>query len=192
MIVEINDPVAQAKYILDTQNKIAHRQELPAPGARPAIAGAANNGAGALVGTVLTGRGGGSATAPAGQIAMAPPPNVAGQAADVARPQMLTEKVGTQTIEGVLVEGTRHTTTWPVGSQGNDRPITSATETWMSPELRVPILTRMNDPRSGEHTQKLINISRSEPSPSLFQPPPDYTVVDEKADFTIKWGPRQQ
>ena len=46
----------------------------------------------------------------------------------------------------------------------------------------------MNNPRSGEQTLKLININRSEPDPSLFQPPLDYTVVDEKADFAIKWG----
>jgi hypothetical protein len=50
----------------------------------------------------------------------------------------------------------------------------------------------MSDPRSGEQTQKLINISRSEPDASLFQPPPDYTIVDEKADFTIQWGSQQQ
>jgi len=62
----------------------------------------------------------------------------------------------------------------------------------MSAELKVVILSKMSDPRSGEQTQKLINISRSEPDPSLFEPPPDYTVVDEKADFTIKWDSPQQ
>ena len=104
------------------------------------------------------------------------------------RPQISDEKLGTQTIEGVLAEGTRHTTTWPVNSQGNDRPISAVSELWTSPELKVTILSKSNDPRSGESVQKLINISRAEPSASLFQPPPDYTVVDEEADFTIKWG----
>jgi hypothetical protein len=104
------------------------------------------------------------------------------------RPQISDEKLGTQTIEGVLAEGTRHTTTWPVNSQGNDRPISAVSEIWTSPELKVTILSKSNDPRSGENIQKLINISRDEPSASLFQPPPDYTVVDEEADFTIKWG----
>jgi hypothetical protein len=107
---------------------------------------------------------------------------------DAARPQTTTEKLSARTIEGVLVEGTRYTTTWPVGAQGNDRPITRTNETWMSPDLKVAILGEMNDPRSGVQTQKLINISRSEPDPSLFQPPPDYTIVEEKADFTITWG----
>jgi hypothetical protein len=75
-----------------------------------------------------------------------------------------------------------------VNSQGNDRPISAVSEIWTSPELKVTILSKSNDPRSGENIQKLINISRDEPSASLFQPPPDYTVVDEEADFTIKWG----
>jgi hypothetical protein len=30
-------------------------------------------------------------------------------------------------------------------------------------------------------------INRSEPDAALFQPPPDYTVVDEAGDFTIEW-----
>jgi hypothetical protein len=188
LIIEIIDPVTQSKYTLDTQNKVAHRQELAAP--RPDIVAA----------TTVGGGGGGSTSAFSAvngssfgnrQLTTGTA-NVAGQATDAARPQTTTEKLLTRTIEGVLVEGTRYTTTWPVGTQGNDRPITSTNETWMSPELKVVILSERNDPRSGEQTQKLINISRSEPDPSLFQPPPDYTIVKEKGEFTIKWGSQQQ
>ena len=110
---------------------------------------------------------------------------------DAAHPQTTTEKLTSQTIEGVLVEGTLPTTTWPAGAQGNDRAITATRETWTSPELKVVILSQMNDPRSGEQTQKLINISRSEPDPGLFQPPPDYTILEEKAEFSIRWGSQQ-
>ena len=38
----------------------------------------------------------------------------------------------------------------------------------MSPELKVMILNKTSDPRNGDHTQKLIHVSRSEPDPSLF------------------------
>jgi hypothetical protein len=62
----------------------------------------------------------------------------------------------------------------------------------MSPELKVPGLVTNNDPRSGESTTKLINVNRSEPDPSLFQPPPDYTVIEETGDFTMKWGREKQ
>ena len=67
-------------------------------------------------------------------------------------PQMTNEKLGTETIEGVLAEGFRHTTTWPVDSQGNDRPISTVDETWRSRELQVttlasiPIHARANIP----------------------------------------------
>ena len=75
---------------------------------------------------------------------------------------------------------------------GNDRPIAIIQEYWRSVELKVLVLNKWINPQSGESTEKLINISRSEPEQSLFQPPPDYTIVDEKGSFTIKWGPDQQ
>jgi hypothetical protein len=187
IIIEIIDPVSQSRYTLDTQNKVAHRQESAA--SRPDTIGATTVGGGGGVGStsaIVTASGGGFGNSQV--VALA----TNGQMTDAARPQTTTEKLASQTIEGVLVEGTRHTTTWPVGAQGNDRPITRTNETWMSPDLKVVILSKMSDPRSGEQTQKLINISRSEPDPSLFQPPPDYTIVDEKADFTIQWGSQRQ
>jgi len=106
------------------------------------------------------------------------------------RPEMSNEELGTRTIEGILAEGTRRTVTYPVDSMGNDRPISAVTETWTAPDLKVQIMIRQNDPRLGESTYKLVNISRDEPSASLFQPPPEYTVVDEEGDFTITWGSR--
>ena len=162
-IIEITDPVAQVRYTLDTQNKVAHRQALKplaTPAHRPARAAAS-----------------GAATS---GLAIAP--------ADAERPTSTTEKLEPQTIEGLEADGTRHTTTWSEGAVGNDRPITAVSETWRSLELKVPVLIKNNDPRSGEHTERLTNINRSEPDASLFQPPADYTVVDEKEDFTIKWG----
>jgi hypothetical protein len=196
IIIEIIDPVAQAQYTLDTQNKVAHRQELAAASPRPnSVGNTSRNEVGGSAPAMVIGGGGGGGGALGDrdqirtEIRTAPFPTE--QTADVARPQTTSEKLGTQTIEGVLAEGTRHTTTWPVGTQGNDRALTGTTETWMSPELKVIILSRRSDPRSGEQTQKLINISRSEPDPSLFQPPPDYTVVEEKTEFTIKFGSQQ-
>ncbi len=174
VIVEITDPVAGVRYVLDTQGKIAHRQMLSsdhsnrlalhkARDAAPLPAGAQS----AHIETV---------TRP-----------------DPKAPQTTTEKLEAQVIEGVLAEGQRTTTTWPEGSHmGNDRPFSVVTESWRSPELHELLLSKRVDPRSGEHTQKMTNLTRTEPDPALFQPPPDYTIVDEKEDFTIKWtsGPR--
>jgi hypothetical protein len=101
------------------------------------------------------------------------------------------EKLGTRTIEGVLAEGVRSTRILPVDSEDNDRPISIVNETWTSVELKEIVLSKHIDPRSGEATQRLTNISLADPAASLFQPPPDYSVVDESGEFTIKWGSQQ-
>lgn len=88
-------------------------------------------------------------------------------------------------IEGLTVEGMRMTRTLPEGAEGNDRPIVSVTEQWSSPDLRVTVLSKTIDPRQGETTRTLIHLSRAEPDISLFQPPPDYRVVEETVSVTI-------
>jgi TonB family protein len=97
------------------------------------------------------------------------------------KPEVKTEDLGKQTIEGVLCEGKRTTVTIPAGEIGNDRPIEIVSERWFSPELQVVIMTKTSDPRFGENTYRLQNIVRAEPSPSLFQVPSDYTVKEGPA-----------
>jgi hypothetical protein len=169
ILIKITDPVGQVKYTLDVRGKVAHRQMLLAP----------------VEGTAVASR----ASAPVSQVK---PAESAAPAADLKAPQISHETLANQIIEGVLAEGRRHTTIWPEGSVGNDRPITDVTEMWISSELKVSVLIKSIDPRHEDRTQKLTNISRSEPDQSLFQPPSDYTIVDEKGSFTIKWGPDQQ
>jgi hypothetical protein len=101
--------------------------------------------------------------------------------------QETLESIGTQTIEGILVEGTRITTVIPAGAENNDRPLTVVTESWRSPELRATVLSKHIDPRYGEQTTRLLNIDRSVPDPALFQPSPDYTIQDTSDRVTIKY-----
>jgi hypothetical protein len=109
------------------------------------------------------------------------PANAAAIAAAHPRPNMSHESLGTQTIEGVLAEGMRWTTTFPEGSVGNDRPITTVSESWTSLDLKTLVLSKSSDPRTGEHTTRLTNIVMAEPDPALFQVPTEYSVVDEPA-----------
>jgi hypothetical protein len=95
------------------------------------------------------------------------------------------EQLGTQTIEGVAAEGTRTTFTIAAGKIGNDRPIVTVNERWYSQELQTVVLSKNSDPRMGETTYRLTNIDRSEPDPSLFQVPADYTV-EEGPGFGIR------
>lgn len=96
------------------------------------------------------------------------------------------ESLGSQTIEGVTVEGSRSTLTIPAGEIGNTLPIEVVDETWYSPELQTTVMTKHRDPRSGEMTYRLTNLSRGEPDRSLFEVPADYTVSDNKMPAKIK------
>jgi hypothetical protein len=91
-----------------------------------------------------------------------------------------TEALGKQAIEGIQAEGVRTTVMIPTGQIGNDRPIEIVSERWESPELQVVVLSKHKDPRLGETTYRLTNISRSEPAKSLFEVPGDYTVVEDR------------
>ena len=85
--------------------------------------------------------------------------------------------LGTQMMEGLLTEGFQTTHTLPVGVLGNDRPMTTVTETWYSDELKLMVLTKRSDPRSNT-VNRLTKISRVEPSAALFEVPADYTIEE--------------
>src|ERR1700722_19982007 len=96
------------------------------------------------------------------------------------------ETLGTQILEGVSAQGERRTSTIEAGAIGNDRPIQTATEHWYPPDLKMDVMTRHSDPRSGEEMTRLINISRAEPDPSLFQVPPGYQINEGKHPAMLK------
>jgi len=104
--------------------------------------------------------------------------------------QRKTEALGTQTIEGVTAEGTRATHTIPAGEIGNTLPIEIVDETWYSPELQINVMNKRRDPRSGETTYRLTNISRGEPDRSLFEVPADYTVAEGKMPPKLPFKPK--
>jgi hypothetical protein len=88
------------------------------------------------------------------------------------------ENLGSKVIEGVEATGTRSTVTIPAGEMGNEKPMAIVTERWYSAELNVVVMTRHSDPRGGESTFRLTQISRGEPERSLFEVPADYTVKE--------------
>ena len=89
------------------------------------------------------------------------------------------EDLGERVIEGVTAKGRRETSTIPAGKIGNDRPIETTSEVWYSDELKTVVLSKRTDPRVGTTEYKLTNISRAEPSRSLFEPPAGYTIKEE-------------
>jgi hypothetical protein len=197
LIAEISDPVAGYVYVLDNVNKVAHRVKVspppqrPAAGARgvaatapgisgdPGSAGWATN----TISTVLAvpAVGGGIGSAGGGVLRTSP---------DAARPRpnITSEDLGSKTIDGVLVYGTRRTIVIPEGEQGNDRPMTTTDEEWVSKDLHLTVLSTRYNPASGTSTTRIANLSSSEPDPALFIVPAGYTVMDEEKSFTISWG----
>jgi hypothetical protein len=88
------------------------------------------------------------------------------------------ESLGQKMIDGVLADGKRVTTVLPAGSIGNQQPITVLSEQWFAPDLEILVMTRHSDPRTGETTYSLSDITRGEPAAGLFDVPPDYTIQD--------------
>ncbi len=166
----ISDPVAKMNYTLELQSKRATKS----PG--PSISLTA--GRGGIQGGVLTQ----SFTTASGEVGN----NVMVYSTRARGPEgkaneFKTEDLGTRILEGISAKGTRTTITIPAGQIGNERPIEVVSESWYSPELQVVMMSRNSDPRNGDRVYQLINVSRSEPLPSLFEIPPDYQVRDIKA-----------
>lgn len=169
--VTIEDPVAAVRYTLNPQAKMARRvgvpRELMFPGDLPSPVIVISAGAGITV----------TGPAAGGAIGATLTTVLPGQSQPDTR-QLVLEDLGTLKMEGLLVEGSRRTVTIPSAAPGNDRPIVTVTDTWISPDLKIVMLSKVTDPQSGETTTKMTHISRSEPDPRLFQVPPDYRMAD--------------
>ena len=146
-VVMIDDPVAKARYVLDPERKVA--RQMPEFPFRGAGAGAGP-----------------------GREMRAGRPDGNGE-----RPKPVEESLGTKTIEGLEAQGTRRTLTIPAGQIGNDQPIDIVTERWYAPALQAVVLQTMSDPRVGDRSFRLTNITRGEPAAASFQVPSDYKVV---------------
>ena len=145
--ITISDPVAGAIYELDATNKTAF--------SRPARFPSQSQTTGTNRGQTM-----GAGRRPAAQTE-----------ANVKR-----ETLAAQSMHGMIASGSRVTHTIPAGTIGNSQAIETVRETWMADDLKVPLMTRTADPRTGTTTMELTNINRSQPDPSLFQIPSDYTV----------------
>lgn len=148
-VVFINDPVGGASYALMPDSKTANKS------VRPAHSGSGRGGANSQ-------RAAGAAKGPGRG-----PHN---------QQNVKTESLGTQTMEGVTVQGTRTTMTIPAGQLGNEQPIQVVTERWYSPDLQAVMMVKHSDPRNGDTVTRYTNVSRAEPVPTLFQVPADYKV----------------
>jgi hypothetical protein len=177
-VVFILDPVTQVSYMLNLTDKTA--QKMPAPPMNLPNAAVGNEKLFLQMGPQVS-------VSTGGPMPMSPPalmpqmPVMALQKIDISRNDAAntsTEDLGSQTMEGVLVTGTRTTRTIPTGQIGNDAPIKIVTEVWTSPDLKTVVYSKRSDPRMGEQTFQLKNIVRAEPDPSLLSVPTGFTITD--------------
>lgn len=177
--ITIMDPIEGTQYVLNTQMKTARKVTMPKRPQQSPQTPAVPPGFVSQAGAISAPFGAAIVGAPSG--AMVLRANPAGNVATAIAPQSKNESLGTQTIEGLVADGHRTTTTWPVGSMGNDRELVTTNESWQSKELGIAVLSKNSDPRRGDRTTKLTNVSRAEPDSSLFQVPPDYTIEEQPA-----------
>ena len=87
--------------------------------------------------------------------------------------------LGTQTIAGVVLHGTRKQWTVPAANSGTSHDVMVTDDYWYSEDLKVYLVLKHNDPRTGEQTVGIVKLDRQEPDSSLFQIPSAYKIVDE-------------
>jgi hypothetical protein len=171
-IVFIMDPVAQLSYTLNLTDKTA--QKLSMPPAGPGEAGTISSSRTFFTQPVPASVSAGPLPAPP-----SPPPFAMIRSfASEEQAEVSTEDLGSQTLEGLLVNGARTTRTIPAGEIGNEKPITIVTEVWTSPDLKTIVYSKRTDPRMGEQTFKLTDIVRAAPEPALFTVPSDFKLTD--------------
>jgi hypothetical protein len=153
-MITIGDPVAGVHYMLDPEQKVAHKMTRP-------------NG----------GKYGGGSNGNAQAFEQRMQQRIAKEEASGA---VKKESLGTQVVKenGLNAEGTRITRTIPAGQIGNDQPIQIVFERWYSPDLQMVVKSTRNDPRFGITTYVLTNVQRTEPAAAMFTVPADYTVKE--------------
>lgn len=99
------------------------------------------------------------------------------------------EDLGVDSFDSVEVQRSKETTTLYAASVGNTRTILRTVEYWYSPVLDVNVQVKRHDPRDGEQTLWLTDLSLSAPDPSTFAVPADYRIIDHRAPESAAGAP---
>lgn len=148
-MVMISDPVAGVHITLDDEQKVAHQSALHVHGGNSANAQSA--------------------------------PSFGGKMQELMQKEeaaglLKKESLGTQTINGIVAEGTRTTHIIPAGQIGNEKALQVVSERWYSADLQIVLKSTRTDPRTGTTTYTVTSIQRTEPAATLFAVPAGYSV----------------
>lgn len=164
-LTTIFDPVTKTHTDYTSDTKVAHVMTMPTP--PPGATTSAGGGFAVFASGPASGGIGPVTFAVQGHTDSSQGPSA---------PDVKTESLGTKTIDGIPVTGTRSTNTIPAGTIGNDKDLVITHETWYAPDLKLVLQSTQTDPRFGQTTYSLTNIQRSEPDVELFQIPTGYKI----------------
>jgi len=158
-ITIIRDPGAGVRYLIDSNEKVARRETIPA-----AAAGGSSRAASAW-----------TARDAAIRIARQSIVSLLSAHGAVAGHVVVTS-LGERDIEGLAASGANARLELPSGTIGNEKPLTFTSEAWFSKDLEIVVMSKVSDPVQGETIFQLKQIRRVEPSSDLFEIPSGYRV----------------
>jgi hypothetical protein len=157
-MILINDPVGGERYFVRPENKTVLAYKMSAGGtAAPGMAPSPDD---EMAPFALLGFG--------MNIGAAPTTEASSE----------TTSLGQKSINGVTATGTRLVRTIPSSVLGNDKPITSTLERWVSPDLGIDVQISQKSSIGGTLTMSLGQVTHNEPDATLFSPPSGYTRRD--------------
>jgi len=157
-LITINDPVSAERFVIRPESKTVFAYKAPAGGTLPSAMIAPVDD---MAPFALLGFGMGVGANPAATEASS-----------------ATTSLGQQSFNGVAATGTRLVRDIPSGVLGNEKPITSTLDRWVSSDLGIPVQITQKSSLGGELTLNLEQVARTEPDPTLFVPPSDYNRRD--------------
>jgi hypothetical protein len=101
------------------------------------------------------------------------------------------EDLGNRQMEGLPVHGVRETQTVPTENNGTGKEIVTTDEYWYAADLRINMLIRHSDPRTGAVTMTVTQVKRSEPDPALWEIPEGYKPFGTRVEPSGKREPSQ-
>ena len=108
-----------------------------------------------------------------------PPDEPVGPSSD-GKSVLTRESLGTKTMDGLDVQGTRETTTYRPGAFGNDKPVVVTKEIWYSPLLQFNLSTTRIDPRNGTQKLEVADLKLGEPGAEWFAMPDGYRLMAQR------------
>lgn len=85
------------------------------------------------------------------------------------------EDLGSREMEGLSVHGIREIQTIPAENSPTGKEIVVTDEYWYSADLRINMVLKHSDPRTGSVTMTVTGVTRAEPEPAVMEVPAGYT-----------------